>query len=287
MKNTEIEWTDHTFNPWIGCTKISPGCKNCYAASMDKRWGKDRWGTTKPRERTSLSYWRGPIAWNEAARREKKRARVFCASLADVFDDHESVKAEWRWDLFSLISATPNLDWLLLTKRPENIDTLWPGIYHPKAQGILQDCPPPGAKNWPNIWLGTTVEDQEHVERARQLVKVPAIVHFLSCEPLLERIDLHDAFYRLVRHANDEHDSVPLENRIDWVIAGGESGAGARPMKLDWARTIRQQCAEAGVPFLFKQWGTFNAGGERVGKKESGRLLDGVQHDGYPEVAHG
>lgn len=262
MKNSAIEWTHHTFNPWIGCTKVSPGCKNCYAAALDNRWGHDRWGVGKPRERTSAAYWRQPIAWNLAARKAGERHRVFCASLADVFDDVPEVEP-WRRDLFGLISATPHLDWLLLTKRPENIERLWPGIYHPGGQGIFQDCPPPGTK-WPNVWLGTTVEDQDRAEeRIHKLRAIPAIVHFLSVEPLIARVMLD-------------------LGGIEWVIAGGESGPSSRPMKPEWVQFVRDQCEESGVPFLFKQWGEFDADGKRVGKKASGRKLDGVQHDGYP-----
>lgn len=260
MKNSSIEWTDHTFNPWIGCTKISPGCKNCYAAALDNRWGHDRWGVGKPRERTSIANWKKPISWNAEALNLGERHRVFCASLADVFDT--AVPPEWRRDLFELIAATPQLDWLVLTKRPENIVDLMP------SRTSIEGEPGP----WPNIWLGTTVEDQTRAyERIPALLKIPASIHFLSCEPLLEYVNLAPLLSPQI-----------LPAPIDWVIAGGESGGGARKMEPAWAKALRDQCAGAGVPFLFKQWGDFDATGKRVGKKNAGRLLDGVQHDGYP-----
>lgn len=256
MKNSAIEWCHHTFNPWIGCTKVSAGCKNCYAAAQDNRWGHDRWGAGKPRERTTPAYWRQPLVWDHEAKAAGIHARVFCASLADVFDDE--IDPQWRRDLFSLIRITPNLDWLLLTKRPENVMQLSSG----------------GFDTYPNIWLGTTVEDQAHAyERIPLLLKTPARIHFLSCEPLLEYVNLRGLLSDRL-----------LPQPINWVICGGESGGGARKMEPAWAKSLRDQCAENEVPFLFKQWGDFDATGTRVGKKLAGRLLEGIQHDGYPVV---
>ena len=253
MKNSAIEWTHHTFNPWIGCTKVSPGCVNCYAEAQDKRWrpGDTRWGKGVPRTRTTPANWAKPIQWDAEAAKLGQRHRVFCASLADVFD--AEVDPKWRDDLFTLINRTEHLDWLLLTKRPENVHAMCPG----------------GFWNWPNLWLGTTVEDQPRAdERVPLLRAIPAAVHFLSVEPLVAPVKL---------------DLLGIE----WVICGGESGHGSRPMSAFWARDVRDQCVAAGVPFLFKQWGDFDASGNRVGKKSAGRLLDGVQHDGYPVPAPG
>lgn len=221
-ENSAIAWTDHTFNPWIGCTKVSPACDRCYAESWANRFGKPELWKGK-RSRTSPANWRKPLAWNaSAAAYGERRQRVFCASLADVFDNQ--VPDEWRADLWRLIAATPNLDWLLLTKRPQNIAKM---------------LPPGWGEGWPNVWLGTTVENQEEVERRTpHLTAIPAAVRFLSCEPLLAEVNLE-----------------PYFGGIDWVIAGGESGGGARPMHLEWARTLRENCAAYGVSFFVKQIG--------------------------------
>ena len=257
-ENSKIEWTHHTFNPWQGCIKVSDGCKNCYAESLSKRWGKDRWGPGAKRERTSAAYWKKPLSWNKKAAASGECHRVFCASLADVFEDNPAQPElnEWRQELFALIDATPNLDWLLLTKRPENIKRLWPFGWYDGDQFT-----------WNNIWLGTSAENQTQLDkRAPELEFIPAKVRFLSCEPLLGQLDL------------SEH-----EDYINWVIVGGESGHGARPMKPEWATLIRDQCANANIPFLFKQWGAFNADGKRVGKTKAGRLLDGEIFDQFPK----
>jgi protein gp37 len=233
---TKIEWCNHTFNPWIGCTKVSPGCKNCYASALDRRWGHDRWGAGKPRQRTSAANWKQPISWNKAAEKASVRRKVFCASLADVFD--AEVDPEWRKDLFRLIRATPNLDWLLLTKRPENIRELWPFSTAPSAA------------SWPTIWLGTTVENQQQAnERIPKLAYIDAAVRFLSCEPLLEGLDLTEWL---------DEDKTGFVHLIDWIIIGGESGPGARPFQLSWARNLVHQCRDGGrgeaAPFV-KQFG--------------------------------
>jgi len=226
-ENSKIEWTDHTFNPWIGCTKVSPGCDHCYAETWDARGlqqRESRWGPHASRTRTSPANWRKPLAWNRAAEKAGKRARVFCASLADVFDNHASIKLEWRDDLYKLIEATPHLDWLLLTKRPQNVARFVPGWMTPNS--------------WPaNIWLGTTVENQTEADRrTAHLARIPAQVRFLSCEPLLGRI-------------------TPNLDGIHWVICGGESGPGARVRDgfEDAARSLRDQCGAAGVAFFMKQ----------------------------------
>ena len=310
-----IEWTDATFNPWIGCTKISPACDHCYAEDWAKRYGWPAWGGE--RRRTSASTWRQPVKLNAKAIAEGRRIRVFCASLADVFDNQ--VPAEWRDDLWSLIRTTPALDWLLLTKRPQNIAKMLPADW--------------GA-GYPNVSLGTTVEDQERADkRIPALLAAPAVRRFLSCEPLLGAVDLQrwlerchgasdgDCFYSRCPQLRDDepkrtgrhcpldswHDwrggDEPDHPLLDWVITGGESGAQARPSHPDWFRSLRDQCAAAGVPFLFKQWGEWLPVGHhqpgervgdrchvfddglvmaRVGKKTAGRFLDGVLHDAFP-----
>lgn len=246
-ENTRIEWADHTFNPWIGCTKVSPACDHCYAETLATARLGVAWGSHAERRRTAPSTWRQPLAWNRRAEREGRRFRVFCASLADVFDNQAS--EDWRVELWRLIRATPHLDWLLLTKRPQNIAKMLPSdLDHGRGNG-WQNGP------WPNVWLGTTVENQaEAYRRIPHLLAVPATIRFLSCEPLLEAIDLSSI------QARSEDGCLFGGSRIDWVIAGGESGPKARPSHPDWFRSLRDQCQGAGVPFFFKQWGEWAPG---------------------------
>jgi protein gp37 len=307
-EGTHIEWCDSTFNPWLGCTKLSMACDHCYAEAWANRYGQVEWGNA-PRKLTSAGYWRQPLKWQRDAAafaaEHGRRRRVFCASLADVFDNQ--VDPEWRVRLWTLIAETPDLDWLLLTKRPQNITKM---------------LPPDWGKGWPNVWLGTTIENQEEADRRiPEFLAVPAVVHFLSCEPLLGPLQL-----RSIRIAGEPHGEVhnPLSGyssatpwgliakkipdrfglgRIDWVIAGGESGPEARPSHPDWFRELRDQCAAAYVPFLFKQWGEFVSVSEvagsgdhfkfadgatvrKIGKKAAGRLLDGIEHNAFPGVLH-
>jgi len=220
---------------------------------MDRHWGKVKWGPQGRRVKTSASKWREIYKWNDAHVDGNRRQRVFCASLADVFEDNEQV-VEWRFRLFDMIETTQNLDWLLLTKRPQNILRMVPQRW--LADGVFPK----------NIWVGASVENQREAdERIGHLVQVPALVKFLSCEPLLEKVDLalRDRNYGI----GDEF--------VNWVIVGGESGPGARPMHPDWARSVRDQCMENQVPFFFKQWGGVN-------KNKAGRLLDGVDWNQYP-----
>lgn len=243
MKNSAIEWTDHTFNPWIGCTKVSPGCDHCYAEQrMDKRLHTVNWGPGQPRKRTSAANWREPVKWNNAHAefyaQHARRQRVFCASLADVFDNE--VDPQWRRDLFDLIELTPNLDWLLLTKRIGNVRDM---VRVAKSGDWLA-----GRKN---VWLGATITSQAEADRdIPKLLQVPAAKRFLSMEPLLGPVDLAGMAARPLWPITSKR--IP---HIDWVIVGGESGPNARPMHPDWARSLRNQCMAAGVPFLFKQWG--------------------------------
>ena len=267
-ENSSIEWTDHTFNPWVGCTKVSDGCKNCYAETlMDKRMGFVEWGVRGDRRRTSPSNWRKPILWNRKAREAGKRARVFCSSLADIFEvnPHQDLYP-WRHDLMELIRDTPWLDWLLLTKRPEEVMD----YFH---FGWATDIPE-------NIWLGTSVENQQTAdERIPHLVEVPVVVKFLSVEPLLGPVDLQ------LRGLNYGRDFGHYREAVEWVILGGESGHNARPMNPGWAISVKDQAIDADVPFFFKQWGEWNDQGQKVGKKAAGRVLAGKTWDEFPVIA--
>ncbi|ENH6339714.1 phage Gp37/Gp68 family protein [Burkholderia vietnamiensis] len=312
-ENSKIEWTDHTFNPFIGCTKVSPGCDNCYAEHlMDTRLHKVAWGLHGERVRTSAATWREPIRWNarhaEFFVAHGRRQRVFCASLADVFDN--AVPDAWRADLFDLIWNTPHLDWLLLTKRIGNAGPMIARALELAGRGVNTPWP------WANVWLGATIVNQEEADRdIPKLLAVPARVRFLSMEPLLgpadisrhldycEKLDKHG----ISRRAGGQHIKCDEHCGISWVIVGGESGPGARPMHPDWARSLRDQCAAYGVPFLFKQWGEWidhdqpgvdmlgtmdsplhqwpdGRHSVRLGKRAAGRHLDGRTHDEFPEA---
>jgi protein gp37 len=255
-ETTAIAWTDHTFNPWWGCERVSPGCLNCYAETFAKRTGHDVWGKRSERRFFGDKHWAEPLKWNAQAEAEGRRHRVFCASMADVFEDRPDLIAQ-RCRLVALIENTSFLEWQLLTKRPENVQRLtdtWNTIGWP-----------------PNVWLGTTVEDQERaVERIPVLLSIPAAVRFLSCEPLLSEVDL-DPLYPGTVHGPD------WLGEIDWVICGGESGPKHRPLDVDHARSLRDQCVGAGVPFFFKQVGgrTPKAGGD---------LLDDVEWKQFPKA---
>lgn len=254
-ENSKIEWCDATFNPWIGCTKVSAGCANCYAESFARRYGKAEWGPTARRVKTSAAYWRKPLGWNRKAEREGKRVKVLCASLADVFEDKPQV-APWRDELFHLIYATPHLDWLLLTKRPENIEEALLSIKfadkRPNAWYLLEE----GYLN--NVWFGTSVENQKMAEkRIPALASIPSRMRFLSCEPLLGPLDLTPWLGELEWRETSPGVRVRQGPLVDWVIVGGESGPQARPMHEDWARSLSDQCTAAGIPFFFKQWGQF------------------------------
>lgn len=269
-ENSKIEWCDHTFNPWIGCTRVSPGCDSCYAAvSTPARAMSIKWGSGEMRRRTADSTWQLPRKWNrrhdEFFAKHGRRQRVFCASLADVFDNE--VGNGLRSELLGLIYDTPNLDWLLLTKRVGNVPRL------------MDECTEP-SKQWellPNVWLGATIVNQEEADRdIPKLLAINASVRFLSMEPLLGPVDLSehlrtccDSPIEGARGSDFQPPDPPVccgsfECGIDWVIVGGESGALSRPMHPDWARDLRDQCQEAGVPFLFKQWGEW-APGESCG----------------------
>ena len=243
-ENTKIEWADHTFNPWEGCQKVGPGCDHCYAETRNARFAGGtaiNWGPGAPRRRTSDANWLMPLKWNREAERTGVRPRVFCASLADVFDN--AVDPQWREDLFDLIAATPNLDWLLLTKRIGNVGNMLP-------------VPFDFDKHFPNVWLGATVVNQEEADRdIPKLLAVPAAKRFLSMEPLLGPVDLNYVRQRIQAQRSQLARAINGETWLDWVIVGGESGPGARPIHPDWARSIRDQCEEAGVALFVKQMG--------------------------------
>lgn len=323
--NTAIEWTDHTFNPWWGCARVSPACRFCYADTLAKRYGHEVWRRHGPRRILSEANWARPIKWNRDAERTGQPLKVFCASMADVFEAHPQV-VEARIRLWRLIEETPWLIWQLLTKRPENIAEM-----------------APWGDAWPaNVWIGTSVENQRYAEeRIPHILRIPATI-FLSCEPLIGDVDLT----RIARPSAKQPDlvwdvlgrryGVPgrlqagLTRGVDWVIAGGESGQKARPSHPGWFQSLRDQCVSAGVPFFFKQHGewaphrkpewpaddvwrnpkrhcwvssdngktkpfdAFNgidfdgwAHVSRVGKKEAGRLLDGREWSEFPSTTAG
>jgi protein gp37 len=336
-ENSAIEWTHHTFNPWIGCTKVADGCTHCYAESFANRYGKAKWGPIGTRVKTSEANWRKPVKWNREAEAASERRRVFCASLADVFEDwdgpilHSSgereprtlavkeSEVEWytidllRRDLFKLIDATPWLDWLLLTKRPENIRRMWPIKYDQSEAKAI--CSTPEGYAHPyyrgNVWLLTSIATQaDAYKNVPELLKCRELVPVLglSAEPLLGALNIKQFFFRCTGCGSEPCECNGLT--IDWIIVGGESGPHARPMHPDWAHSIRDQCSAAGVPFFFKQWGEWAplevcaepaakwtpCGVDkthlfddrecvfRIGKKAAGRMLDGKLHDEYPQV---
>ena len=246
-ENSKIEWCRHTFNPWIGCTKVSPGCANCYAeALMDHRYGKAEWGPNGSRNRTSPSNWAKPLRWNRAAEAAGERHRVFCASLADVFERNRFLPDQWRADLFGLIRRCQSLDWLLLTKRPQNVPAMLADVSD--RLGVPVD------ELLRNVWLGTSVEDQTWADvRIPHLLAVPAAVRFLSCEPLLGPLDLASA---LRKCRIDEVSYRDVCTGLHWVIVGGESGPKARPCRVEWLLDLKDECAAAGVPFFCKQLGS-------------------------------
>lgn len=242
-ENTKIEWADHSFSPWWGCVRVDIDCKNCYAESNSKRWGHFVWGRSVHRRFFSDKHWNEPLRWNKKAIMKGKVDLVFCGSMCDVFEDRVDL-VEPRARLFELIEATDNLIWMLLTKRPENIiKFLDPTTFLPH-----------------NAWLGLSAGDGRILNG-----RLPAFqtacnilnpdVKFLSAEPLIGPLDLPEDF------------------RFDWIIAGGESGTGARPMKLTWAMDILYNALDDDIPFFFKQWGEYDDQGRKIGRKEAGRIL--------------
>lgn len=257
-ENSAIEWTDHTFNPWWGCVKVSPGCKNCYAETLSNRFG-NWWGVDGERRFFGDKHWNEPLKWNRKAEKEGRRRRVFCGSMCDVFEIHKEWETTLKMDrarkrLGTIIKETPHLDWLLLSKRIGNIYSLCStfGFVREDKEGIHFDFPK-------NVWTGTSIENQEQADiRIPELLKIPTRVRFLSMEPLLERVDL-TKLITVSNYVSGGVGDVPLEwgqetDDIQWVIVGGESGRNKRPFDPDWARSIRDQCAAAEIPFFMKQW---------------------------------
>lgn len=322
-ETTEISWADATFSPWWGCTKISPACDNCYAESFSRRVGYSEtgsqfpiWGKDAQRRLFGDARWNEPLKWDRRAAKLGIRPRVFCGSMCDVMEDRPDLH-EHRARLYDLIEATPSLDWLLLTKRPQNFRRFLP-------------------KHWlesprRNVFGMTTCESEEYSWRIQELCETPFAVRGLSCEPLLGPLNLRQVRWNNGRtNAMDVlgggiwhplHGFIKQQNMgtIHWVIVGGESGHHARPMHPDWARSLRDQCVAAGVAFHYKQWGEWLPRGpesmgypvvdgracirltdaghdgqvlgadggndcwmQRVGKKAAGRLLDGRTWDEVP-----
>lgn len=240
---TEIAWTDSTFNPWWGCSKVGPGCDHCYAQTLDHRTGGDHWGPDKTPRTMSADNWRKPNKWNRLAVASGIRHRVFCGSMCDWADKNAPTGQRDR--LWDLIHATPALDWQLLTKRAMNIAN-----YLPVDWGT----------GYENVWLGVTVENRSHgLPRIEYLRNIPAKVRFLSVEPLLEDLGEIDL------------------TGIHWVIVGGESGPGARPMEAAWVENIKRQCEASGVAFFFKQWGGY--------PDKGGCLIEGGEVKQWPVAA--
>jgi len=320
-RDSKIEWCHHTFNPWWGCVKVSEGCAFCYAERHADRFSPSLWGKDGTRRFFGREHWREPLAWDAAAAAAGERHRVFCASMCDVMEDRPEL-VEPRNRLFELIQLTPNLDWLLLTKRPENYFRFLPKTW---TLGMGPN----------NYWLGTSAENQPTADRRLAELEFAANAFqpsttFLSAEPLLGSIHLSEAYSRSpVVH--------PCTRRVDWVIVGGESGPQARALHPTWVRSLRDQCEQLSLKFFFKQWGEYEydprqfltlqhwvnkaqtwlntesrsilidtrgrvcrigadihraqkegcfplAIARRVGKKAAGRLLDGVLHDEFPQT---
>ncbi len=302
--NTKIEWTDATWNPITGCSVVSAGCRECYAmklAGTRLKHHPSRAGLTVDTKNGPV--WTGEVRLNEQwlsqPMRWKRPRMIFVCAHSDLF--HEAVPDDWIDLVFSAMELSPQHTFQVLTKRAARMRDYINGR-------AWKDYP------LPNVWLGVSVENQDAAdERIPLLLNTPAAVRWISAEPLLGALNIRPGI-------GLTFDNVPVEPpRIDWVVVGGESGQHSRPMHPDWARSLRDQCAASGVPFLFKQWGEWvphgpipggdeardlrsgivqymigdgrefdghfrrgDAAVRRVGKKAAGRLLDGVQHDGYP-----
>lgn len=330
----KIEWTDETWNPTVGCSRVSEGCRFCYAESVDRRFAATKGHEFRP--------WTGPNAAHnvrlhperlDMPLKWRKPRRVFVNSMSDLF--HEQVPDKFIWRVFQVMAQCGQHTFQILTKRPERMLEILQGRYWrnfgPSSLGgdlhalIIKGEHQTGDVPFlPNVWLGVSVENQQAAdERIPLLLQTPAAVRFLSCEPLLGPVNL-DRWFGL-QDGNewaeclcdeiDESDrpcitcecrkELGKKSGLDWVIAGGESGPNARPMHPDWARSLRDQCVAAGVPFFFKQWGEWvpyyheaeldplsedksqwigDMPFRRVGKKKAGRLFDGRAWDEYPAV---
>lgn len=300
---TAIEWTDATWNPVTGCTRVSPGCENCYIDwsppfRMHNRHFRDRDGNRSHAIGSTTGVLLHPDRLDQPVRWKRPR-RIFVNSLSDLF--HDDIPDEYIARAFAVMAQAPQHTFQVLTKRPARMRSLLSSDFfldevdrclggEGSADALHQ------AVSWPlpNVWMGVTVEDQKHADlRVPILLDTPAVVRWLSCEPLLGRVDIKQVSWLdncscdPIYGAHERHCGIePGEwwGGIDWVVVGGESGKDARPMHPDWARSLRDQCVDVGVPFLFKQWGEHDAAGVKVGKKRAGRLLDGRTWDEYPAV---
>jgi protein gp37 len=267
-----VEWTHNTHNTWIGCAPVSPGCRLCYAERHAERFWPGNWRRGGPRYFLSDAYWRKPLAWNRSAARAGVPTLVFCGSMCDFAETHPDPQTAARMDaaraqLWELIERTPWLTWQLLTKRPENVAALVPW-----------------GEDWPrNVWLGTSVEDQVRAEqRIPQLLAISAKTRFLSCEPLLGAVDLSrwlglevsDSFGRGPELGAARSSRVGPAGGLHWIIGGGESGPGARPMHPAWAESLRDQAVAAGVPYFHKQHGEYTPAGPVYGVGETAADFD-------------
>jgi len=268
-EQTAISWCDHTFNMWWGCWKIADECKFCYADSTAARYAPGHWGREAPRRFFGDDHWKQPIKWNAKALRDGVRRRVFVGSMMDWAEQHPDPEINRQMDayrgrLWKLIDECRGLDWLLLTKRIDDVDPLLPWTVKP----------------WPHVWIGVTAGTRESLAKVITLRTITAAVRFVSCEPLLEHItatDWDSALGSLVDYFGEDMD-VPA---VNWLIVGNESGPKRRPAQLDWVRTAREAAARHAVAFHFKQWVEAN------GKKTHLPVLDGRQHAAFPEVARG
>lgn len=263
MGDSKIEWTDKTWNPVTGCDKVSQGCKHCYAERIAGRMWATQYSRNPdgtPRKFTDVrchaDRLNQPHTW-------RNPAMVFVNSMSDLF--HEDVPDSFIGEVWSKMLETPRHTYQVLTKRPERMRDI--------VTRLVAECRRKGLREATNIWLGVSVEDQTAAnKRIPPLLQTPAAVRFISAEPLLGPVVFADA-------CNDW-----LEDGIHWVIVGGESGPGARPMSSEWARLIREQCQAAGVAFFFKQWGEHEMGGKKIGKHAAGRVLDGRTWDEFPQT---
>jgi protein gp37 len=283
---TRIEWTDATWNPVTGCTKVSDGCKHCYA---EREWARIAAPRAKPNRYTGRKFTdvreHGDIL--DQPLRWRRPRRIFVNSMSDLF--HPDVSALFVADVFAVMAACPQHTFQVLTKRAGLMQAL---LDDPRFRAVAEESlalytDAPLIWPLPNVWLGVSVEDQATADqRIPLLIDTPTHRRWVSCEPLLGPVDL-TAWAELGGFDTTLGISNP---GLDWVVAGGESGPKARPMHPDWVRGLRDQCAAADVPFLFKQWGEWLPDERdpemwhKVGKKAAGRLLDGVLHDGYPRA---
>lgn len=274
MAKTKIEWADTVWNPTVGCSKVTEGCRNCYAERMANRlqaMGRPEYQGLVDDQ----GHWTGlvnsvderlgePLRW-------KQPRRVFVNSMSDLF--HENVTDWFIYTVFAYMFEAKNHTFMVLTKRPE------------RMKSFMETSYPSWTKGFPrNVWLGVSVEDQKSAdERIHHLLRTPAQVRFVSCEPLLGPVDIRE--YLISGYTELDGTAGHKVPALDWVICGGESGPDARPMHPGWARSLRDQCQDAGVPFFFKQWGEWILKDQwyfKAGKKAAGRLLDGHEWNEVP-----